>query len=110
MALLTRSPWLPMSRYFGIYAVLSFVCALLTAIRPLHVLSDDGLFYLIIAQYIAAGQGSTFNGLFPTNGYHPLWECIAALLAFVSHNRASLLAYGIFVQWAMSVATLWIML
>jgi len=110
MTLPTRSPQLAMSRYFGIYALLSFACALLTAVRPLHFLSDDGLFYLIIAQYIAAGQGSTFNGLFPTNGYHPLWECIATLLAFISRSRASLLAYGIFVQWAMSVATLWVVL
>lgn len=34
---------------------------------------DDALYYLKIADHIAAGQGSTFGGGEPTNGYHPLW-------------------------------------
>lgn len=34
---------------------------------------DDAFYYFKIAQNIAAGRGSTFDGLHPTNGYHPLW-------------------------------------
>jgi len=34
---------------------------------------DDGFYYLRIAQHIAHGAGSTFDGVHPTNGYHPLW-------------------------------------
>lgn len=34
---------------------------------------DDTFHYLKIAQNIAAGYGSTFDGFHPTNGYHPLW-------------------------------------
>ena len=34
---------------------------------------DDAFYYFKIAQNIAAGHGSTFDGLHPTNGYHPLW-------------------------------------
>ena len=34
---------------------------------------DDGFYYLEIARRIGAGQGSTFDGIHPTNGYHPLW-------------------------------------
>ena len=36
-------------------------------------LSDDAYYYYIIAENVAAGHGSTFDGLAPTNGYHPLW-------------------------------------
>lgn len=34
---------------------------------------DDVYFYLKIADSLVRGHGSTFNGLTPTNGYHPLW-------------------------------------
>ncbi len=34
---------------------------------------DDFYYYLKIAQNIVHGSGSTFNGVVPTNGYHPLW-------------------------------------
>jgi hypothetical protein len=49
-------------------------------LRPAHFLPDDSYFYLVIAQNIAAGQGSTFHGITETNGYHPLWMawCVAA--------------------------------
>jgi hypothetical protein len=34
---------------------------------------DDGFYYFQIARNVARGAGSTFDGLHPTNGYHPLW-------------------------------------
>jgi hypothetical protein len=34
---------------------------------------DDSFYYLKIAQHLAQGQGSTFDGINLTNGYHPLW-------------------------------------
>jgi hypothetical protein len=82
---------------------LSFVCAVLVALRPLNFLSDDALFYLVIAEHMAQGQGSTFNGLFETNGYHPLWQLIAALLAYVARSRHALLTLGVLVQCALNV-------
>ena len=39
-------------------------------------LSDDAFYYLKIARSIAEGRGSTFDGLHPTNGYHPLWMLV----------------------------------
>jgi hypothetical protein len=36
-------------------------------------LADDAFYYFRIAQNVASGSGSTFDGLAPTNGYHPLW-------------------------------------
>jgi hypothetical protein len=98
-----------LQRLFWVYVVFSCVCAILVALRPLNFLSDDCLFYLVIADHISKGQGSTFNGLFPTNGYHPLWEYLASALALLPHSKPSLLVYGVVVQFVMSVATLWLL-
>jgi hypothetical protein len=41
-------------------------------------LKDDGYYNLVLARNIAAGHGATFDGLGPTNGFHPLWTmCLA---------------------------------
>jgi hypothetical protein len=47
---------------------------------------DDTYFYLKIANNIAIGLGSTFDGINKTNGYHPLWLIIVAGLYFVIHQ------------------------
>jgi len=36
-------------------------------------LPDDAFYYFTIARNIADGYGVTFDRLFPTNGFHPLW-------------------------------------
>lgn len=40
------------------------------------VIADDGFYYFKIAQNIAGGAGSTFDGVHITNGYHPLWMAL----------------------------------
>lgn len=54
---------------------LAFIAAvgLWPAACGLDLTVEDGYFYLRIAQNLAQGAGSTFDGLHPTNGYHPLW-------------------------------------
>jgi len=55
---------------FGIYiASLSFFP------KPgsLVTFADDAYYYLQISRNIALGNGSTFDGIGKTNGYHPLW-------------------------------------
>jgi hypothetical protein len=37
---------------------------------------EDGFYYLEIARNVAAGRGSTFDGLHATNGYQPLWLAV----------------------------------
>src|SRR5687768_17389097 len=37
---------------------------------------DDAYYYFKVAQNISEGQGSTFDGINRTNGYHPLWMLI----------------------------------
>ncbi|HEX5041532.1 MAG TPA: hypothetical protein VFV75_01435 [Candidatus Polarisedimenticolaceae bacterium] len=41
--------------------------------RIVFLLYDDAYYYLGVARHLAAGAGSTFDGLHGTNGYHPLW-------------------------------------
>jgi hypothetical protein len=37
---------------------------------------DDAYYYFKVAQNISEGRGSTFDGINPSNGYHPLWMLI----------------------------------
>ena len=49
-------------------------------IRPGVFFADDSYFYFQVAWNFAHGMGSTFNGVMNTNGYHPLWMLISALV------------------------------
>lgn len=59
---------------------------------------DDGFYYLRIAQHLAEGKGSTFDGIHPTNGYHPLWLLALVPLALVSPSPETLLLSSMLVQ------------
>jgi hypothetical protein len=50
---------------------------------------DDGYYYLKIAQSIAQGRGSTFDGAGLTNGYHPLWLLILVPVFWAAPGPAS---------------------
>lgn len=58
-------------------------------------LSDDAYYYLNVAYNNARGDGLTFDGLNPSNGWHPLWMLIVQpvylLFANFSSADASLL-------------------
>ena len=53
---------------------------------------DDFYYYLKVAQNIAHGHGSTFNGIVPTNGYHPLWEALFVGVSLFSSRWQVILA------------------
>lgn len=57
--------------------VLGLVLRLATAALPerllLRIAVDDAFYYLRTAQELGLGNGSTFDGIHSTNGYHPLW-------------------------------------
>jgi hypothetical protein len=64
----------------------------LAASGPLEALvklvPDDGFYYLELARRIGAGEGSTFDGIHETNGYHPLWLLLLVPLApLMEHSR-----------------------
>jgi hypothetical protein len=65
------------SATFGLHFSALVVLTALTLCSPgwflLNFVGDDALFYVVIANHFAHGLGSTFDGINPTNGYHPLW-------------------------------------
>ncbi len=48
--------------------------------------SDDGFYYFQVARNLAAGHGFTFDGLNPTNGFHPLWLFLITPLFFFAQD------------------------
>lgn len=73
---------------------------------PLNYPADDAYFYLQVASQIAGGNGSTFNQITPTNGYHPLWMlCCAGLFYVVRGAQLAALHAAIALQQGMGLAT-----
>jgi len=70
----------------------------------LGVVYDDGLYYLEIARNVAAGRGSSFDGLHPTNGYHPLWLLTLVPLVRWASGRELSLVLAFLAQAGMAAA------
>lgn len=66
---------------------------------------DDFFYYLKIAGNLAHGLGSTFNGLVPTNGYHPLWLALLALVVRISPAQVTPQIFLTIAVFCSSIAT-----
>ena len=54
---------------------------------------DDAYYYFEVARHIVSGQGSSFDGITTTNGYHPLWLlCLLPIFAAVPGKLGAMLA------------------
>ncbi len=60
----------------------SIVWLILPVKYLIHFTSDDTYFYLKVANNLATGKGSSFDGINLTNGYHPLWLLILSAYFF----------------------------
>ncbi len=67
---------------------------------------DDYFYYLRVAQNIAGGHGSTYDGTHLTNGYHPLWMLVNVALAKVFAGRAFFYALLLVIEVCV-LATYW---
>jgi hypothetical protein len=47
-------------------------------------LPDDALYYFTIARNLAQGNGISFDGVDPTNGFHPLWLFLITLVYWLT--------------------------
>lgn len=67
-------------------AIVVFKAVFIWTGRPEGTLvADDAYYYFLIAQNIGSGVGSSFDGLAPTNGYHPLWMAVlVAIFKFLN--------------------------
>jgi len=69
--------------------------------RVVNGLLDDSFYYLQVARNVARGLGSTFDGIEPTNGYHPLWMLLLVPVAALTGGdgewtvRAAVLLGGV---------------
>lgn len=78
------------------------------AMRPLaallRVVPDDAFYYLQIARQLAAGHGSTFDGVNPASGYHPAWMLLLVPFAAVISSPVALLRTALVVALLLHVA------
>src|SRR5688572_8458774 len=102
-----RFPWFEM---ILIIAVMSM--SLYAALSDAQNLSwrwftrDDAYYYFKVAQNISEGQGSTFDGINTTNGYHPLWMLICVpIFAFARLDLILPLRILLVVMSGLSAAT-----
>lgn len=84
----------------GLMAVAYPASRLLTAVTgPVDRLNynfyDDAFYYLLIAQNVADGSGSTFGSLNETNGYQPLWQLLLLPLGAAGGDSVLRLVYGL---------------
>lgn len=76
-----------MRKYFIISLVVAVVLAFLLPFQfLLNFAHDDSFFYVKTASNFVKGLGSTFDGINPTNGYHPLYFILLSVLFFVPCN------------------------
>ncbi len=67
---------------------------------------DDAYYYFKVAQNISEGHGSTFDGINPTNGYHPLWMLVCIpIFALARFDLILPLRVLLLVMSGLSVAT-----
>ena len=88
----------------AIVAVLLVLVVLPALIRPAEFFQDDSYFYLQVARNIVDGLGSTFHGITPTNGYHPLWMAGAVAAMFLADgDKIAALHLVVLMQAAMAL-------
>jgi hypothetical protein len=65
---------------------------------------DDAFYYLQIARHLAAGHGSTFDGVHTTSGYHPGWMALLVPLAAALPESGALLRGALVLELLLHVA------
>lgn len=80
------------SLLLGALVALTLASGLILAWSPLpflvrYVVPDDSFYYFVIGRNIAAGLGSTFDRIAPTDGYHPLWMVAVTIIYRLWHGR-----------------------
>jgi hypothetical protein len=67
---------------------------------------DDAFYYFKVAQNITEGRGVTFDGINPTNGFHPLWMLVCIpIFALARFNLILPLRILVVVSGGISAAT-----
>jgi hypothetical protein len=71
--------------------------------------SDDAYYYLNVARNIVRGAGSSFDGINPSNGYHPLWMlCLLPVYWLFGSSTGTALRAVMLTQAVLVAATIWL--
>jgi hypothetical protein len=102
-----------MNPRLSITLIFAAVCCTLAAFLPLEqltfFLSDDAYYYLNVARNITRGAGSSFDGLNPSNGYHPLWMlCLLPVYSVFGGSLDQALRAVMMEETFILAATLWL--
>lgn len=74
---LKRLPWFEIAIVIALLGINGYAALSDAYNLPNHWFTrDDAYYYFKVAQNISEGHGSTFDGINPTNGYHPLWMLV----------------------------------
>jgi hypothetical protein len=93
MSARVRAPARPERVIEASLAVGIMALAVVLVAAGVRAITEDGFYYLKIAQNVAAGRGSTFDGLHPTNGYQPLWlACLVPVFWLWSSSDGAMAA------------------
>ncbi len=92
---------------------LGLAARLYLVVQPIEVLvaryaADDAFYYFTIARHIALGHGPTFDGLYPTNGFHPLYLILLVPIYLLSPENLELnVRLSLTLAAVFNVATAW---
>ena len=84
------------------FASIVVVAGVVLVANGVSLTHEDGFYYFKIAQQVAGGHGSTFDGQNPTNGYHPLWLLLLVPLFWLAPSAPAALTAGVLVQVGLS--------
>lgn len=94
---------------------LALAClALLALMAPmrevlLRFVPDDAFYYFEIARRMGHGEGSTFDGIHQTNGYHPLWLFVLVpLTALAGESRELIVRLAMILGIGMMGGAFWL--
>ena len=94
---------------FGGAVALVALAGAVLASQPLSwllaVVPDDAFYYLKIAQNLVQTGRSTFDGLHPTNGYHPAWLAVLTGLAVFIEDPVALLRSAVALSFGFLIAS-----
>lgn len=76
---------------------------------PHTITFDDAWYYFGIARNVAGGDGSTFDGINATNGYHPLWLLICTVFYAVGLDGLVAVRAILIAQLALWAGALWVL-
>jgi hypothetical protein len=74
-----------------------------------RVLADDPFYYFTIARNFGRGHGLTFDGVSPTNGFHPLWLLLITPIFGLVQDAWLAIHLALTLSAALDLVTLWLL-